>query len=76
MARECTVTIEDALLEEAQAVLGTASVQEIVDAGIRELIRARRIQDAVEAIGAEDLVGITVEDLLAQRAKDRAPSDE
>lgn len=39
---ECTVTIDERLLDEARAAMGTASVQETVEAGLRALIERHR----------------------------------
>jgi Arc/MetJ family transcription regulator len=67
---EITVTIDEHLLEAAQAALGTPSVDETVEAGLREVVRARELQEAIALIGTEDLLADTLSDLLAARTKD------
>ena len=68
---ECTVRISDELLEEVRSVMGGASLEEMVDAGLRELVRACQLQEIASQIGAETLVDLTVEDLLRQRAREK-----
>ena len=67
---ECTVRIKDELLEEARSVMGDASLDEIIDAGLRELIRTRQLQEIASQIGNETLVDLTVDELLKQRARE------
>jgi Arc/MetJ family transcription regulator len=67
-----TLEIDEKLLAEAQAALGEDDVQEVVTAGLREIVRARKLQELARAVGTEDLVDMTVEELLALRAKEAA----
>lgn len=42
MGRRTTIEVEDSLIEEAKAVLGTAGLKDTVDAALVEVIRAAR----------------------------------
>jgi hypothetical protein len=50
--------------------MGDVTLEEIVDAGLRELVRARQLQEIAAQIGSETLVDVTVEDLLEQRSRE------
>ena len=65
-----TIEIDEKLLAEAQAALGEDDVGEVVAAGLREVIRTRRLQEIAQSIGHEDLVDMTVEDLRLARARE------
>ena len=67
-----TVLVDDKLPGEARAILGTASVQETIEQGLREAIRSRQLQGVVKSLGTFDL-DMTVEDLLRIRAMDTEP---
>jgi Arc/MetJ family transcription regulator len=61
-----TVVIDDNLLDEAQRALGTSGIRETVEAGLREAIRRRRLQELRDAMGTFDL-DLTAEDLQRLR---------
>lgn len=42
MARKTTITVNDELLTEAQAVLGTRGLKDTVDQALTEIVRAAR----------------------------------
>jgi hypothetical protein len=63
--------VDDALLAEAREVLGTATAQETIEAGLREAIRSRRLEELRAALGNTD-VGMTREELLRQREREAA----
>ena len=42
---ECTITIDERLLEDAREALGTSSVQETIEAGLRAVIENRRAEE-------------------------------
>lgn len=65
-----TIDIDDKLLAEAQAALGEEAIEKVVAAGLREIVRTRRLRELARAIGTEDLVDMTVEELLAARARE------
>ncbi|MGH2353841.1 MAG: type II toxin-antitoxin system VapB family antitoxin [Chloroflexota bacterium] len=67
---EYRVTIDEGLLDEVRSALGTADAQETVDAALREVIRTRQLQEIARSIGTEDLVDMTVEELLESRARE------
>ncbi len=55
-----TVVVDDRLLEEAREALGTTSIKETIETGLREAIRRRRIEEFRRFLGTIDL------DLTAQ----------
>ena len=73
---EITVTVDESLLEAARAALGKPSIDDTVEAGLREVLRTRELREALALIGTEDLVADTLPDLLAARAKDKSQVDE
>jgi hypothetical protein len=68
---DCTVRIEDSLLKEARDVMGDVPLEEIVAAGLRELVRTHQLQEIAARIGTETLVDVTVDELLDQRAREK-----
>jgi Arc/MetJ family transcription regulator len=46
-----TVVIDDELLEEAQRTLGTRGIRATVEAGLREAIRRRRLEQLRRSLG-------------------------
>ena len=57
-----TVVIDDKLLEEARAALGTESIRATIEAGLREAIRRRRLATLRASLGTIDL-DLTAEEL-------------
>jgi Arc/MetJ family transcription regulator len=57
-----TVVVDDRLLEEAREALGTTSIRETIETGLREAIRRRRIAELRRSLGAIDL-DLTAEEL-------------
>jgi len=52
MARKTTITVDDELLAQAQAVLGTRGLKETVDRALNEVVRAalrRELADQLES---------------------------
>jgi Arc/MetJ family transcription regulator len=45
------VVIDDKLLEEAREVLGTRGIRDTVEAGLREAIRRRRLEELRRSLG-------------------------
>ena len=61
-----TVVIDDRLLEEARRTLGTSGIRETIEAGLREAIRRRRLEELRRALGKVEL-DLTPEDLARLR---------
>jgi Arc/MetJ family transcription regulator len=61
-----TVVIDDKLLEEARQVLGTRGVRDTVEAGLRETVRRRRLEELRRSLGKVEL-GLTPEELARLR---------
>ena len=61
-----TVVIDDDLLEEARRTLGTKGVRDTVEAGLREVIRRRRLEELRRSLGQIDL-DLTPEQLAQLR---------
>jgi Arc/MetJ family transcription regulator len=61
-----TVVIDDKLLEEARRVLGTRSIRETVEAGLREAVRRRRLEELRRSLGKVEL-DLTPEELARMR---------
>ncbi len=61
-----TVVIDDKLLDEAREVLGTRSIRETLEAGLREVVRRRRIEELRRSLGTIDL-DLTGEELARLR---------
>jgi Arc/MetJ family transcription regulator len=61
-----TVVVDDRLLEEARQALGTRSIRATIDAGLRELVRARRLRALRDALGSIEL-DLTPEELARLR---------
>ena len=63
---ECTVVIDERLLEQAQAALGTTSVQETVEAGLKAAIQRKREADFLAAV---DRINFDMTDEELQRLR-------
>jgi Arc/MetJ family transcription regulator len=63
---ECTIVIDDRLLQEARAALGTSSVQETVEAGLKAAIQRQREAAFLASIEGINL-DMTEDDLLRLR---------
>ena len=61
-----TVVIEDALLEDAQRLLGTSGIRDTVEEALREVIRRYRLEQLRNSLGTMDL-GLTSEELTRLR---------
>ena len=57
-----TVVIDDKLLEEARRVLGTKGIRETVEAGLREAVRRRRLEELRRSLGHVEM-DLTPEEL-------------
>lgn len=61
-----TVTVDEALLEEARRLAGTRTKREALELALREFVRRRGLVAIQAHAGAVDLA-LTVEDLLKAR---------
>ena len=61
-----TVVIDDKLLDEARQVLGTRGIRATIEAGLREAVRRRRLEELRRSLGTVDLA-LTREELEALR---------
>jgi Arc/MetJ family transcription regulator len=61
-----TVFIDEVLMQEARRVFGTKGVRDTVEAGLREAIRRRRLEELRRSLGKVDL-GLTAEELARLR---------
>ena len=61
-----TVIIDDNLLEEARRALGTVSIRDTVEAGLREVVRRYRLGKLRRSFGKLDL-DLTPEELARLR---------
>ncbi len=50
-----TVVIDDKLLDEARQVLGTRGIRATIEAGLREAVRRRRLEELRRSLGTVDL---------------------
>ena len=61
-----TIVIDDELLEEARGVLGTRGIRATVEAGLREAVRRRRLEELRRSLGKLDM-DLTPEELARLR---------
>ncbi|MBI2909590.1 MAG: type II toxin-antitoxin system VapB family antitoxin [Chloroflexi bacterium] len=54
MARR-TVFVDDKLLQEARELLGTRGIRATIEAGLREVIRRRRLEQLRRSLGTMDM---------------------
>ena len=64
--KRMTVTIDEALLDEAKKALGTRTKRETIATALREVSRRARLEKVLEHQGKLDL-GLTREELLERR---------
>ncbi len=61
-----TVVVDDKLLEEARQVLGTRTIRETIETGLREAVRRRRLEELRRSLGRVEL-DLTPEELARLR---------
>jgi Arc/MetJ family transcription regulator len=61
-----SVTLDERLLEEARVVLGKKTKREVIEEALKELVRKKRRDKAMEHAGKIDM-DIDLEDLLKMR---------
>lgn len=64
-----TVVIEDRLLEDAKAALGTSTIKDTIEASLREVVRKRRLEEFARSIGTYDL-DMTYDELVKLREEE------
>lgn len=64
-----TVVVDDELLDEARRVLGTSGIRETIEAGLKEAIRRRRLEEFRQSLGHFEL-DLTAEELARLRDDD------
>ena len=62
-----TVVVDDKLLEQAREALGTKTMRETIELGLREVVRRHRLEQLRRSLGTVDLA-LTPEEL--QRLRD------
>lgn len=50
-----SVTLDKGLLEEAQSILGNKTKREVIEVALKELIRKKRREEAIEHAGKIDM---------------------
>lgn len=63
-----SVTLDKKLLEEAQAVLGKKTKREVIEEALRELVRKKRREKAIEHAGKID-IDIDLKELMKMRGE-------
>jgi len=58
--------VDDQLFEEARRILGTKGVRDTIEAGLRETVRRRRLEELRRSLGKVDL-DMTPEELARLR---------
>jgi len=66
--RRTTVVLDEELLSEAQEALGTRVVRETIEAGLREVVRRKRLEGLRRALGRTELA-LGLEELLRLRGE-------
>ena len=61
-----TVVIDDALLDDAQRLLGTKGIRDTVEVALREVIRRYRLEELRKSLGTVEL-GLTSQELARLR---------
>ncbi len=64
-----TITVDKELLEEAQALLGKKIKKQVIEEALRELVRKKRREQAIEHAG-KIKIDITVDELLKLRKEE------
>lgn len=62
-----TVVVDDKLLEQAREALGTKTIRETIELGLRQVVRRHRLEELRRSLGTVDLA-LTPEEL--QRLRD------
>ena len=63
--RKTSVEIDDQLVEQARALLGTSSIKETIDGALREVIRREARRQEVRALAEMDGLDLSEERIMA-----------
>ncbi len=63
--RKTSVEIDDQLIEQARALLGTSSIKETIDGALREIIRLEARREEVRALAEMDELDLSDERIMA-----------
>ena len=63
--RKTSVEIDDQLIEQARALLGTSSIKETIDGALREVIRREARREEVRALAEMDGLDLSEERVMA-----------
>ncbi len=63
--RKTSVEIDDQLIEQARALLGTSSIKETIDGALREVIRREARREEVRALAEMDGLDLAEERVMA-----------
>lgn len=64
--RKTTVAIDENLLEQARRVLGTSSLEETIDAALREVLRGDARRQEIKALAEMDGLDLANKDVIAK----------
>ncbi len=64
--RKTTVDIDENLLEQARRVLGTSSLEETIDAALREVLRGDARRQEIKALAEMDGLDLANKDVIAK----------
>lgn len=63
--RKTSVEIDDGLIEQVRALLGTSSIKETIDSALREVLRREARRQEIEALATMDGLELSDEKLMA-----------
>ncbi len=63
--RKTSVEIDDGLIEQVRALLGTSSIKETIDSALREVLRREARRQEIEALATMDGLELSNEQVMA-----------
>ncbi|MCY3599638.1 MAG: type II toxin-antitoxin system VapB family antitoxin [Gemmatimonadetes bacterium] len=63
--RKTSVEIDDGLIEQVRALLGTSSIKETIDSALREVLRREARRQEIEALATMDGLELSNEKVMA-----------
>ncbi len=64
--RKTSVDVDDRLLDQVRAVLGTSSIKETIDGALREVLRAEARRREIRALAVMDGLDLADEKVMAR----------
>ena len=64
--RKTTVDIDENLIEQARRVLGTSSIEETIDAALREVLRGDARRQEIKALAETGGLDLASEEIMAK----------